>query len=125
MGTIFCERKRRKIDHSFKYEKFKNGLKRTFNTKEDFSLSTVKKRSIQMFYQISNFDTYHKKKEHFEKILSLNNINENIIFQYLLLLKNNEYNLYQEKLKEYTFSLSNEKYYKLENKKKIKIPNII
>ena len=120
MGTIFCERKRRKIGYSFKYEKFKNGLKRTFNTKEDFSLSTVKKRSIQMFYQISNFDTYHKKKEHFEKILSLNNINENIIFEYLLLLKNNEYNLYQEKLKEYTFSLSNEKYYKLENKKKNK-----
>ena len=117
MGYIFCKKKE-KLDISFRYEKFQNGKTKTFKDKNEFSLSKTREKSYQLFQQISNIKEYQKKINQFENILSINNIDENIIFDYLLLLKQNEIDIYHKKLNEYLLCLSNEKYYQLENKKK-------
>jgi len=145
MGIQFC--KKRKGHKAFRYEKFKNGELTFFNSKENFNLFYNKKKSYELYRDLQNVLNYDDKIKKFKEILSLNNYDENIIYDYLSLLKeyetkksdnralfndniNNEtikinedvenaqYNSYSEELEKYSICLSKEKYFDLEKKQK-------
>ena len=131
MGSIFCERKPIPPELMC-YKKFINGENKTFKSKEEFNLEKNKAKSYQLYDQVSKKEDFNEKMKMYNEILKLNNYDENIIYNYLLLLKNNENsknennekiikensNEYKEELNKYSLCLSNEKYYKLENKEK-------
>jgi len=137
MGSIFCPRKP-KSSEIMCYEKFINGINKTFKSKEEFNLSMNKTKSYQLYEQVSKTEDFNEKMKLYNEILKLNNYDENIIYNYLLLLKNNENNKsesnksnrsneknkndidkeYKDELNEYSVCLSNENYYKLENTEK-------
>ena len=145
MGIQFC--KKRKRQNTFRYEKFRNGELTFFNSKENFNLFYNKKKSYELYRDSQNALNYDDKIKKFKEILSLNNYDENIIYDYLSLLKeyetkksdnralfndniNNEtikinedvenaqYNSYSEELEKYSICLSKEKYFDLEKKQK-------
>ena len=135
--------KMKKNSNILRYKTFINGKTKTFNSKSEFNLLLNKKKSHQLYQELSNIKDINKKIGQFNEILSLNNYDENIIYDYLSLLKqiennkNNENNLnsiesneinmdntingkkaYHEELTKYSICLSKDKYWKLEKKEK-------
>ena len=141
MGIEICKKKRQSNLKGFTI--FKNDEIKNFQSKEEFNLLFNKTKSYKLYNELSSIKDTNDKIKQFNEILSLNNYDENIIYDYLSLLKeienneidlndnenkeintsyennkNNEKKTYNIELEKYLICLSKDKYFKLEKKQK-------
>ena len=101
------------------YQKIIENLnKRNLNDPSDFSLEKIKQKALILFQESKVINSYKEKILKLEEAISNDNTNENILKEYLILLKGNDQEKYEIKLKLYYYHISPKSYMEISGIKK-------
>ena len=84
--------------------------KRNLNDPSDFSLEKIKQKALILFQESKAINSYKQKILKLEEAISHDNTNENILKEYLILLKDNDKEKYEIKLNIYYYHISPKSY---------------